>query len=96
MSTGIDLWGYPVGILLSWLYFAILESSSSQATPGKMALGIKVTDMNGDRISFARATGRHFAKWLSSILLIGYIMIALTAKKQGLHDLLASTLVVLK
>jgi uncharacterized RDD family membrane protein YckC len=79
----------------SFLYFAFMESSTSQATVGKMALGIKVTDLNGNRISFGRALGRTFAKILSGlIILIGYIMAAFTAKKQGLHDMIASTLVV--
>ena len=74
-----------------------MEASSKQGTLGKMVLGIIVTDEAGNRISFGRATGRYFGKILSSlILLIGYIMIAFTKKKQGLHDLLASTLVVKK
>jgi uncharacterized RDD family membrane protein YckC len=78
----------------SWLYEAFMESSSYQATLGKMVFGMKVTDLNGNRISFERATGRHFAKWLSAmIFFIGYIMIAFTERKQGLHDLLAGTLV---
>ncbi len=78
----------------SWLYEAFMESSSYQATLGKMIFGMKVTDLNGNRISFERATGRHFAKWLSGmILFIGYIMVGLTERKQGLHDLLAGTLV---
>ena len=77
-----------------WLYEAFLESSSYQATLGKMIFGMKVTDLQGNRISFARATGRHFAKILSGmILLIGFIMVAFTERKQGLHDLLAGTLV---
>lgn len=83
------------GILLPWLYYAGMESSEQQATLGKLALNIRVTDMEGRRIGFLRATVRHFAKILSSmLLLIGYIMIAFTAKKQGLHDLIASCLVV--
>jgi uncharacterized RDD family membrane protein YckC len=78
----------------SWLYEAFMESSSYQATLGKMIVGVKVTDLNGNRISFERATGRHFAKWLSGMILgIGYIMVAFTERKQGLHDLLAGTLV---
>jgi uncharacterized RDD family membrane protein YckC len=78
----------------SWLYEAFMESSSYQATLGKMIFGMKVTDLNGNRISFERATGRHFAKWLSAmILFIGYIMVGFTERKQGLHDLLAGTLV---
>ena len=80
-----------------WLYYAIMESSSKQATLGKMALNIVVTDISGNRISFGRATGRYFAKIISSIIfLIGYIMIAFTQKKQGLHDILSETLVVMK
>jgi len=78
----------------SWLYEALMESSSYQATLGKMIFGMKVTDLNGNRISFGRATGRHFAKWLSAMILgIGYIMVGFTERKQGLHDLLAGTLV---
>ena len=78
----------------SWLYFALMESSKLQASIGKLALGIIVTDMEGNKISFGRATGRYFGKLLSGmIILIGYIMAGFTEKKQGLHDILASTLV---
>lgn len=84
-------------ILGGWLYFAIQESSEHQATFGKRALGIIVVDEQGNRISFGRATGRFFAKWLSGVILyIGYIMAAFTARKQALHDLIASTLVINK
>jgi uncharacterized RDD family membrane protein YckC len=80
-----------------WLYFAMMESSNKMATLGKMAIGIKVTDLNGNRISFGRATGRYFAKILSGmILMIGYIMAGFTEKKQALHDMIASCLVVMK
>ncbi|MDM7998471.1 MAG: RDD family protein [Dehalococcoidia bacterium] len=79
------------------LYFAIMESSSKQATLGKMVLGIVVTDYEGRRISFGRALGRNLGKIISQIILfIGYFMIAFTQKKQGLHDMMASTLVVVK
>lgn len=78
----------------SWLYEALMESSSYQATLGKMIFGMKVTDLYGNRISFARATGRHFAKILSGMILcVGFIMVGLSERKQGLHDLLAGTLV---
>jgi uncharacterized RDD family membrane protein YckC len=74
-----------------------MESSSNQATLGKMAVGIKVTDEFGHRISFARTSGRHFAKYISAlILMIGYIMAGITQKKQALHDTIAGTLVVRK
>jgi len=95
---GLGLLGGGVTFVLvlfgSWLYEAFMESSSYQATLGKMIFGMKVTDLNGNRISFERATGRHFAKWLSGMILcIGYIMVGFTDRKQGLHDLLAGTLV---
>jgi len=78
----------------SWLYEAFMLSSPYQATLGKMIFGMKVTDLYGNRISFGRATGRHFAKWLSGMILcIGFIMVGFTERKQGLHDLLAGTLV---
>ncbi len=96
--AGLTLLGGGVTLILlifgSWLYEAFMESSSYQATLGKMIFGMKVTDLNGNRISFANATGRHFAKWLSGMILgIGYIMVGFTERKQGLHDLLAGTLV---
>ncbi len=82
-------------VVIAWLYYALMESSSLQATIGKLAVGVMVTNTDGQRISFLRATGRYFAKFLSSIILmIGYIMVAFTAKRQGLHDMLVDTLVV--
>jgi len=96
-AEGVEYLGNLIGLVIGWLYHAILESSPVQASLGKMALGIRVTDMNGDRISFGRATGRHFAKILSGLLLlIGYIMAGFTEKKQALHDIMASCLVVKK
>jgi uncharacterized RDD family membrane protein YckC len=56
-------------ILLSWLYFSAMESSSLQATLGKLALGIRVTDMKGQRLSFVNATGRFFGKIISALIL---------------------------
>jgi uncharacterized RDD family membrane protein YckC len=83
--------------VLNWLYYALLESSAWQATLGKKALGLEVTDMQGMRISFGRATGRFFAKIISSIILfIGFIMAGFTEKKQALHDMIAGTLVIRK
>ena len=84
-----------VSAAITWLYFALMESSAKQATVGKMALGIMVTDLEGRRIGFGRATGRHFAKILSGLILgIGFLMVAFTERKQGLHDILAGALVV--
>lgn len=84
-------------ILIAWPYFALMESSYHQATLGKKVLGIYVTDTCGNRISFSRASGRFFGRFLSAIILsIGFLMAAFTAKKQALHDILASCLVVRK
>ena len=85
---------YVVGLIIDLLYFAGFESSERQATPGKMALGIYVTDIEGNRISFGRAVLRYIGKLVSGIILgIGYIMAAFTARKQALHDMIANTLV---
>ena len=80
-----------------WLYFALMESSAKQATLGKMMVGIVVTDINGDRVSFGKASGRYFGKIVSSvILMIGYLMAAFTERKQALHDIMADCLVIRK
>jgi len=80
-------------VIVPWLYFAYLESSKNQATLGKMALRIAVTDLQGNRITFARATLRFFAKIVSVItLFVGFIIIAFTRYKQGLHDMIAGCL----
>lgn len=82
---------------ISLLYFAVMESSKSQGTLGKMAVGIKVTDMEGNRISFSKAFLRSIGKIISNMIMyIGYLMAAFTEKKQGLHDMIASTLVLKK
>ena len=84
-----------MGIILAWLYYALQESSARQATLGQRALKIKVVDYNFERISFARATGRHFAMILSVLILfIGVIMIFFTKRRQTLHDIIAGTLVI--
>ena len=78
-----------------WLYAALFESSAMQATPGKKAIGLKVTDLQGNRISFGRATGRYFAEWITGMtFLVGYVMVAFTQKRQSLHDMIAGTVVV--
>jgi uncharacterized RDD family membrane protein YckC len=83
-------------IIIPWLYFAGFECSRGQGTPGKTLLRIVVTDKDGNRISFARATLRHFFKYISALIIfIGFIMIGLTRKRQGLHDRVAGCLVLL-
>lgn len=83
-----------ISLVIAWLYFALLESSERGATVGKMAMGLRVVTDKGERLSFLNATGRYFAKIISAIILcIGFIMIAFTDRKRGLHDMIAGTLV---
>jgi uncharacterized RDD family membrane protein YckC len=93
-DTASNIAGF-VGFLIGIAYYVMMESGPRQATLGKMALGLKVTDMEGGRISAGKAAARYFSKILSAIILmIGYIMAAFTPKKQALHDIIAKTLVV--
>ena len=129
-----------VGLMIVWLaYKAGLECSSRRATLGKMALGIVVTDMNGERISFLTSLWRNWPVWLPAIIyaagiamispetmsgmssdgtspaaadamrgfslissafslvvVIAYLVVAFTPRKQGLHDMMAKALVVKK
>lgn len=84
--------------LMAWLYHAWMESSTSLGTLGKMALGLVVTDLAGRRISFARASGRFFARIITNLIPLGfgYILAGITEKKQALHDMIASCLVLRK
>lgn len=84
-----------IGIVAHWLYQSLLESSTWQSTVGKKLLGLRVVNTEGSRIGFGRATARHFSMFISSFILgIGFIMVAFTKRKQGLHDKLAGTLVI--
>lgn len=95
ISAGAGL--YLSIFMISWLYYALFEAGPRQGTIGKMALGIIVTDMEGNRLNFAKASLRYFGKIISSaIFMIGYIMAGLTQRKQALHDIIANTLVVRK
>jgi uncharacterized RDD family membrane protein YckC len=92
---GLEFAFYLVWWTAGLFYFATLESSEAQGTFGKRALGIKVTDLEGRRISFKQAMGRWFAAALSYLsLYIGFLMAGFTQRKQALHDVIASTLVV--
>lgn len=84
-------------VLVPWLYYAALESSKNQATLGKIALRIAVTDTRGRRVSFARATLRHFSKILIILtFFVGFIIAAFTRQKQGIHDIIAGCLMFLQ
>jgi uncharacterized RDD family membrane protein YckC len=89
------LFAAMAAMIAGWLYYALMEASSKQATLGKMAISIKVTDMAGNRISFGRATGRYFGKYVSALIMyIGFIMAGFTQQKQALHDIMTGCLVV--
>jgi uncharacterized RDD family membrane protein YckC len=79
------------------LYFTFMESSKLQATIGKLALGIIVTDLNGNKLDFGKAFIRNLCRIISNMtLLIGYIIAGFTEKRQALHDIIAGTLVIKK
>jgi uncharacterized RDD family membrane protein YckC len=83
-----------ISLAVGWIYGAGMESSRFQASLGKLALHLKVTDEQGNQLTFARATARHFAKFLSTASLgVGYVMAAFDSQKQALHDQIAGTLV---
>jgi uncharacterized RDD family membrane protein YckC len=85
---------YVILLVLNVLYFSYQESSEHQATFGKRAMGLVVTDLSGERLTFMNALGRYFARILSAITLgIGYLIQPFTERKQALHDIVAGTLV---
>ena len=89
-----DPMGGFINLLIGIAYYGLMESSGYQATLGKMAVGIKVGDMDGDQISIANAIGRYFAKIVSALVLcIGFMMVGWDEREQGLHDKMAGTTV---
>ena len=95
LGLGLGLILFVAYFVGPWLYFALSWSSRSQASVGKIALGIKVTDESGSRIGFGRASGRYFAQILTALTLgVGYALAVFTRRRQALHDLVAGTLVV--
>jgi uncharacterized RDD family membrane protein YckC len=96
-GIGVICIGYGFCALIVLFYFAWFESSRFQATPGKLAVGMIVVDLKGNRISFGKAIIRTLSKIISGLILyIGFIMIGFTEKRQGLHDMIAGTTVVMK
>ena len=85
--------GFAVVYLMVWIYFALFEASAWQATPGKRMLRLYVTDLAGRRLTLARAALRNIARLLSGFVLVGYFLAGFTQRKQALHDILASSLV---
>ena len=95
--TLATVWILACDLVIPWLYWALMESSGRQATLGKSALGIMVTDTEGERITFARGTARYWAKVISFLtLLIGFLIAGFTSRKQALHDIISDCLVVVK
>lgn len=94
IETGAGMGFYALTILINVFYYTGMESSSRQATIGKLAVGIKVGDANGEQITFAHGLGRYLAKIISALtLLIGYMMAGWDPKCQALHDKIANTYV---
>ena len=97
INTRTDYWGFEIFVVFNWLYSAIWESSSKQATIGKQLLGIKVTDLNGKRISFVQASVRCLGKLFCAVLFfVRFRMVSFSHKKQCIQDIMANTLVVEK
>jgi len=94
LIMGVIFLFVAVILAVTWLYHALMESSEWQATVGKRILELVVTDMAGRRVSFWRATGRHFAKIVSNMIYpFGHILAGFTAQKQALHDMIAGCLI---
>jgi len=98
MFIGTLIMAFVFLFVITWLYYAVMESSANQGTLGKIVMGLIVADMQGRRISFGRASGRFFSRLITGLIpfAIGYIMAGFTEKKQALHDMIASCLVLKK
>jgi uncharacterized RDD family membrane protein YckC len=82
------------GVLVTFMYRPFFESSALMATPGKALLGLRVTNLELQRISFGIALIRMLMSYVSGLILfIGYLMAVVTSRKQTLHDLVANTIV---
>ena len=88
----------PASILLQFtigIVYTIGFWTAEGATPGKMAIGLRITTVEGEPIDFGKAVLRYIGYFVSGITLgIGYLMIAFTRDKRGLHDLIAGTVVI--
>ncbi len=81
-------------LFFAWLYFAVMESAVPQATVGKLFMGIYVTDMEGERLLFSRASIRYWLKYVTIFtFFIGFVMAAFNRQKQALHDKFVKSLV---
>jgi uncharacterized RDD family membrane protein YckC len=90
----LTLPGFLLLFLIMWIYYGFFEASSWQATPGKRLLRLYVTDLSGKQITFWRASLRYFGRKISELtFLVGYLLAGFTEKKQALHDIISSCLV---
>jgi uncharacterized RDD family membrane protein YckC len=98
ISSMSDFWSlYVIGFMIGWFYYAILESMPTQGTIGKIVMKLRVTNMKEEPVTFARASARYFARYITTATIgIGYIIIAFTKKKQALHDMISGCLVMKK
>jgi uncharacterized RDD family membrane protein YckC len=89
--------GIVVTLALIWGYYVGFEVSKYEATPGKIAMALRVTDLEGRRVGVIRSSIRHFAKLLTlATLSIGFFIAVFTRKRQTLHDLIAGCVVISK
>lgn len=100
LSLPTYFFGEPYGflsqIVIAFLYESLLTCGEHQATWGKRLMGLKVINADGGRLTFGASVGRYAGKILSTLtFFIGFLMVAFTDRKQGLHDRLADTFVVL-
>ena len=90
---GVFLTFVSIKLGIAFPYFALMDSSRWQGTLGKRAMGIKLTTIDGEQISFGRATGRFFSKSVSAILFMAGYLVSFSDKRQTWHDYLCRTLV---
>jgi uncharacterized RDD family membrane protein YckC len=95
-KAGMVLFVSFIQIVVGILYYTIFVGKAG-ATPGKMALGLKIVRSDGSPVGFGRACGRYFSYILSALIFaIGFLMIAFSDEKKGLHDIVCDTRVVYK
>lgn len=93
-EVALLVWILLVTAAMYALYFAWFHSSFMMATPGKLAIGIKVVRSDGEPIGFLHALARYIATIVSTIpLMVGYLMAGFTGRKQALHDMICDTVV---
>lgn len=88
---------YPAIAVIGYLYHCIFNSSVLMATPGKVMMGIAVVDEKGNQLTLLKSSIRYVCSFISAMFFcIGYIMSLFTSKRQTLHDLVTSSVVILK